>query len=191
MTKTTDTVEVPKKPMTRDERRSLERIVKSDFETLRAELNSQVGEAVERERQRINAEFAEQETELTEISREMRETVEQARQLIENKMTELRERGFSAVPPSLLQITFPAGWQVKGKQEALRDANVRISSAHQKALADLVRQENDAIRQVVLTSVVSDEAQALLNSFPTASEVMSTALASVDQRRAALEGAPQ
>lgn len=183
-----DGTEVPKKPMTRDERRTLERIVKTDFETLRSGLNAQVTDAQQREIARINAEYADQEQELTNVSRELREVVEAARRMIEDKMTELRQRGFCTAPNQIvLEIRYPSIWQVQGKETALRNGRNRINQAHQHALADLTRQENDATRRVMLTSVVSEEATALLDSFPTASEVMSQALNAVDQRRAALE----
>lgn len=171
----------PSKRMTRDEKRSLEKVIKGDFEITREEFREIWSKARQRELDAIAQKYADESDLLTEAARSMREAVEKARRDLENALAQIRESG--AAPGAArnygierVEIRYPTTFVLRAKELEVKAVNDRYSQIQAVAMRSISRQELEALRKLALTGIYSETATDLLNSIPDAQAVLASAL---------------
>lgn len=166
--------------ITPGERQALLRLVKNDFEQVRAELEIQKNQWLRQEHERIDAEYAVARKAIRDYEKAAKAYAEKAKAQLQSLWEKhLAEHGVKRDRYDTFRVEFPSASEPPSLATAKRDAGSKAQQALSNALVALKREQLTAERTLLVSAVESSEAKQVLESLPKAADAFNNALASV------------
>lgn len=167
------------RPMGVQEKRDLAKLIDNDFQALRNEMEVFAGELERNRLQEIEAQYAEREEQAREAMAEWREIRQRCYDMVDEFKNRWQDRGFRMTSQSPDRLRRGYGEEVRmiamadhiyalvpEKETALNNVQNDVRHQMQKAKTDLERSRITLQRQLLLTGLISEEAQKLLAQMP-------------------------
>jgi tryptophan synthase beta subunit len=176
----------PAKPMSRDDKRDLKKIIESDYAVLQSDLTQQINEAHQAELDEIKRAYSGRQDDLLAASRAVRELAEKFRREYEDLITTYAHDRLVIHNDNrtVLTVQLPGTFRVQGLNEDLTACAAKWQAIAAKARASLRKQESEAQRKVVMVGLVNTEAQAILEGLPNADDIITRTMRDVESAQA-------
>lgn len=171
------------KPLNVTQRRALRDLVENDFLAMKAEINQMADDMAKQRRDELTREWAARGADADQFERRGAELMETYRTAGAALIAEAQAAGVELAMPRIKDSYPSLEAKVTGLHEALREVEQEVEADRRRALNTLERQRLTAQRKVLLTGV-TQEALNILDTIPTASQLMLEAAAQRTERTA-------
>lgn len=178
----TDTETKPKKALTRQDQRNLEKLIDSDFQDAVNLLHSAAETHIRTAKKQLEAEHAELEAGATDVVTELQEFEKAIRDQFQAKIEDIKARGYEIIDSygntnaHVSSLNVPQRVQPAGKANALRTIQEDAQYAQHEAHRALDSARHRALRGVYVAGISGQAGLDILETIPTAADAFAAAL---------------
>lgn len=170
---------VKQKALTVTEKKQIEKLINADFDLLIQDLAQYKREIIRAKTLEVNAKYADREEGINVLTEEWRLLRERMNAMVHDFRESIRERGYTISTRGFGRDMYsanPVTFDINGKDQELRQIEEEAGHIIARAKHALERKRSDAIRNLLMSGGVPEEARQIMGNMPTAQDTILEAL---------------